>query len=164
MSKKGALAGFEAIMWVPRAILVVVAALVLIFVFGSFIITVIDVKEAHSLLLADHLFYDKNGLAYFDEDISRVYPGKIDLNKFNDALLKQSIIMNNPYLMAANITYNNKWLVYYKKEQYERWLPRVGFAGAGGSYEFLIAKTALNNLFLGSSSLLFHTLIPNIVT
>ncbi len=160
MNKKGVSTGFEALMWLPRGIFVVAIALVLIFVFGSFIITVIDVKEIHSLLLADHLFYDKNGLAYFDEEINRAYPGKVDLDKFNDDLLKENIAVNALNVMAANINYGAE-TVYYNKERYERWSPRRGFGGPGGSQEFLILKSALNNYFGGAGTLLFSILIPN---
>jgi len=160
MNKKAAMSGFESIMWVPKGILVAAALLILTIVFGMFVIDTVDVKSIHSMVFANHLLYDKNGVAYFDEGIKRVYPGIIDLDKFSTAVVETNIVMATSTLLAAKATLNSKESLYYKERQYGQWFPRRSIAGQGGSQEFLISKNVADSLF-NSGTALFSILTPN---
>ncbi|MBU1004282.1 MAG: hypothetical protein KJ561_00480, partial [Nanoarchaeota archaeon] len=44
----------------------------------------IDTFPIESEILADRILYSNNGLWFYDENISRLYPGTIELNNFNN--------------------------------------------------------------------------------
>ena len=82
MNKKG---GFftlftEQFIWLYRAVALAVVFILMVLIIRIPINTNTDINDLEHSVLKQRLIYDKNCLAYEDE---RVYPGVIDLNKFN---------------------------------------------------------------------------------
>ena len=83
--------------------LLVAGILVLLTLIHMYVITQIDTKEAEAAILINRILFSPNGISYFDEEISRTYPGIIDLEKFDDSILEQSINLPENRIVAARL-------------------------------------------------------------
>ena len=150
-NKRGMISG-EVVMFIPKIIFLMAVLFAVVLLVKVFIVTTIDVRQVESNILVSRLLYSKGGLSYFDETIQRLYPGIIDLNKFeqlskyNPNTLDNWIISygeDNP-IIAAKITlkYGDKKeiAVFYNKDRFDKWEPRAlstvkGGAGSVKSFE-----------------------------
>ena len=82
MNKRGEIFNLtkEWIIWIIKAVVLFVVIGIIVIIVYIPINSELDIDGLKHSLLRQHLIYDKNCLAYEDD---RVYPGIIDINKFN---------------------------------------------------------------------------------
>ncbi len=143
-NKKGFI-GEEVIFFIPRILFIIAVLFATVILIKSFIIGVIDIRDVESNILTNRLIYSKDGLSYYDNEIDRVYPGIIDLNKFNELSLinpnaLDSSLINyggdNPIISAKIILKQegkDDIEVYYNRDRYDKWKPRVLASVRGGA-------------------------------
>jgi len=124
MDKQG-LVTFNLLMWIPRIIFLVVVLITVITLVNLFATTNIQIHEAQLELFTQEIIYSPQGLAYFDLESNRVYPGIIDKKKQNITFLTNQKI-------AARITIENNTLYYPDEKSYKRLAPLEGRGGPGG--------------------------------
>jgi len=149
----------EVMLFIPRIIFLVAVLFAVVLLVKVFLITNIDVKQVEANVLVNRILYSKGGLAYYDENIKRLYPGTVDLRKFmefgssNPNLLDNVAIsygFDNP-VIAAKITLKNfpsyemqNWnnlALFYNKGRFDKWAPRAlptvkGGAGSITAFEW----------------------------
>lgn len=123
--KKAALT-FESLMWIPRIIFLVIVIFSIMYLIRSFITTTIDTSELQANLFAYRILYSLNSISYADTDIERLYPGVIDLGKFNqqntDRFLERTIYYgdkNNEIgakLLLKDLQDNQEFTTYYNED------------------------------------------------
>jgi len=146
MNKKGAV--FNTLMWFFKIFFLVVVLFTLIFLVRSFIITELDIFNAEADIFIQRLLLTRNGFSYYDEDLDRVYPGIVDLEKFSsvdiDKLLNNSIYYGpENKRIAAGITlrdendntiksiyYNPEYYLWWKEMLEARWIKGPGGVSA----------------------------------
>jgi len=146
-NKKGEISG-EVLMMIPRMIFLIAVLFTVVILVKVFIIAVTDIREIESNILINRLLYSANGLSYFDEELSRLYPGVINLEKFqqmsaiNPNLLDSTIISygsDNP-IIAAKLTLKQKdkddISLFYNKDRFDKWEPRTLSTVKGGAGSF----------------------------
>ena len=143
-NKKGFIAE-EMIFFIPRILYLTAVLFATVILIKVFIIGAIDVREIESNILINRLIYSKDGLSYYDKDLNRIYPGIIELRKFNEMsssnpnTLDNSIISygaDNPIISAKIILRQegkNDIVVYYNKNGYDKWEPRILTTVKGGA-------------------------------
>ena len=150
-SKRGQISE-EVMLFIPRIIFLIAVLFAVVLLVKIFIITTIDINQVEANVLINRILYSKGGLAYYDKNIGRLYPGIVDLNKFrelsasNPNLLDNLVIsygFDNP-IIAAKITLKNMQLpnsqekdwnnivIFYNKEKFEKWEPRILSTVKGG--------------------------------
>jgi hypothetical protein len=110
------------------------------------VINNIDSSEAEARILANRIFYSPNVISYYDSEIKRVYPSTIDFEKYrklqntdiNEIDTKSITYGKENKLIAAKLTLQNietnaQDIVFYNKDGYEFWEPRLLSTVAGGS-------------------------------
>ena len=65
--------------------------------------------------------YSVNGISYYDKEINRLYPGIVDLDRFNSSILNKSIDFGEePHIGAKiilkNIRKEERKTVYYNED------------------------------------------------
>jgi len=143
MNKKGTIAD-EVLLFIPKIIFLVVLIFTFVILVKVLIVTNIDTKQIEAELLVNRLLFSQDGFSYYDESIDRLYPAIIDLESFkklqnNPNILDSEIInygKDNP-IISAKITLKREnemdIPVFYNKQRYDRWEPRVlpGITGGG---------------------------------
>ena len=143
-NKKGFI-GEEVIFFIPRILFITAVLFATVILIKVFIIGVVDIRNVESNILTTRLIYSKDGLSHYDDEIDRVYPGIIDLKKFNELsssnpnAFDSSLInygADNP-IISAKITLKQEGKddieVYYNKDRYDKWKPRVLASVRGGA-------------------------------
>ena len=140
----------EQVIWViPEMIFLIAILFAYVILVKALIITNIDVREVESSILVNRLLFTQDGFLYYDDEIERLYPGIIVLNKFEDIAKNNPNILDNEVMsygsdnpiIAANITLKREnkedVTIYYNKEKFDRWKPRVlrTVKGGAGSVE-----------------------------
>lgn len=158
----------DVLAWIPKIILLVAVILVVLFLVRLYIVTKIDIKDAEAIVLVNRIMFSPHGFSYYDEKINRVYPGVIDLEKFNDSILEKIAYLPENLLISAKLTLtdmdkNPIKTIYYNKPWYDNWLPMAGISGPGGKTK--ITKTYYVLLKQGDeikqAVLKFEVLMPN---
>ena len=134
------------ILWIPKFIYLIIAFLSVMFLLRLLVVNNIDTSEAEARVLINRIFYSPNAVSYYDADIKRAYPGIIDFEKYrklqntdvNEIDTKTMTYGQDNKLIAAkltlqNIETNTQETVFYNKENYEFWEPRILSTVAGGS-------------------------------
>ena len=141
----------EVIYIIPKIIFLTAVLFAVVILVKVFLITAIDVRQVESNVLVNRLLYSRY-ISYFDEDLKRVYPGVIDLNKFQQLTSNPNILdtatisygSDNP-IIAAKITLKQKSkddvTIFYNKERFDKWEPRAlstvkGGAGSIKAFEY----------------------------
>lgn len=140
-------------MFIPKMIFLIVALFAVVILVKSYIITNLDVRDVEHNVLESRLLYSRNGLSYFDSEISRLYPGIIDVEKFQSLSLKNPNALDemsmsygaeNPIIAAkiSLVTSEKESIAYYNKDKYDKWEPRSlsGVIGGSGSYKSYAVK------------------------
>lgn len=91
MDRKKASISFQSLIWVFRIIFIIIMCFSVIFMIGAFISTHIDVFEAEADIFFQRLIHSKNGISYYNEEIDRLYPLVIDLDKLKSDSFKEEI-------------------------------------------------------------------------
>ncbi len=79
-----ALMSFNMLMWIPRIIFMVIVLFSVIFLATWYAWQEIHSWQAESGLITQRMLYSINGISYHDPLSSRLYPGIIDLSKFQN--------------------------------------------------------------------------------
>ncbi len=154
LGKKGALdmeAMVTAFFRIPIILLTAFAVLALVLVY---IKASVDVFGIESNLFMYSMLNTKDGISYYDEELERLYPGVVDIDRFADTYVMEkqlnetfnygeySVITVNMTLKSLEgdvIEYNNHRVepVVYHKKWYERWivLARTFLPGRGSIQE-----------------------------
>ena len=85
MKKGSYILGMEILQAIPKLFLVSLTLIVFMAALGYYYFIDVDVRDIESMSLAARFFYSKNCAAY--DDGIRIYPGIIDLNKFDEKTL-----------------------------------------------------------------------------
>lgn len=143
--KKGAISE-HLVLWIPKFIFLIIAFLSVIFLLRLLVVYNIDATEAEARVLTNRIFYSPNVIPYFDSDIARAYPGIVDFEKYkklqnsdvNEIDTRTITYGQDNKLIAAKMTLQNfetnaQDVVFYNKENYEFWEPRILSTVVGGS-------------------------------
>ena len=144
-NKKGKTISDHLILFIPKSVYLAIAFLSVVFLLRLLIITNIDTSQTEAKVLTYRIYYSPNILTYIDSDTGRAYPGMIDLQKFqrletsaNDMDIRTMTYGAENRLIAAklilkNLETNSEDIVFYNKDKYEYWEPRVLSTVEGGS-------------------------------
>ena len=143
--KRGAISE-HLVLWIPKFIYLIIAFLSVIFLLRLLIVNNIDTSGAEAIVLANRIFYSPNVISYSDADTGRAYPGIVDFEKYkklqnvdaNEIDTKTIAYGQGNNLIAAKLTLQNfetnaQDVVFYNKENYEFWEPRILSTVVGGS-------------------------------
>ncbi len=129
-------------------VILIVAAVLLII--RAYIVTNVDIRDTETRIFAARIHYAPTSIILFDNDLNRAFPGIIDLEKFNDFTLMNSIVINDNSFIAAKLSLYNLdgkpiKSAYFDQVWYERWEPlaesRIG--GPGGADKFTFTRNVL---------------------
>lgn len=91
----------------------------------------IDIDDTKSLIFVKRLIYSPNSISYTDPVTERIYPGIIDIERFNPATLENTFNFTKNNIAAkielTNLENNEKKEIYLNKEWYDRWEPLTKF-------------------------------------
>lgn len=155
------------IMWIPKILFLIIVFIVTIILIRKFLVTGIDVFQPEASTLMNSFLYSPHGLSYRDPGTGRVYPGIIDLEKFNAETTAASLDRafnfgkENKHVAAqfrlkSMVTAEEK-VVYYNQEKYEYWSTLAkafgdgSYVGPGGAREkkqqlYVLARAKDGNL------------------
>ncbi|MBU1946459.1 MAG: hypothetical protein KKC54_05815 [Nanoarchaeota archaeon] len=137
----------------------------------------IDTFPIESEILADRILYSNNGLWFYDENISRLYPGTIELNNFNNKeKIELSLAKTMDYgdenkraaaeLILEDSTGSKFGPIYYNEQKYREWIEwyRAGVTKGAGARQGEVRKTGVvikKDNELSAGILTMTILIPN---
>ncbi len=130
--------------WIPKIILMVAVMLAVLFLVRMFVVLAIDIKDAEVTVVMNRILYSPSGFSYKDEELNRVYPGIIDLEKFKKlnpdgkTPLDEILYHPNNRMIAAKLQLrdfeNNKVAeTFFNKRVYENLFPVTGIRGPSGA-------------------------------
>lgn len=135
-SKKAEMSS-EVVMIIPKIVFIIAVIFSFVILVKILIVTNVNVKDIESQILINRLLFSKDSISYLDPDTARLYPGIIDLKSF------EALSRNNPNILdISTISYGtdnptttakltlkmenkNDIIVYYNKERFDKWEPRV---------------------------------------
>ena len=83
-------------------------------------------------IIINRLFFSPNSISYVDDTLGRVYPGIIDMSKFDNVTLDRSFFTKENKASAAkleliNLDLEESKITYINEELYSRWKNYVKF-------------------------------------
>ncbi|RMF05286.1 hypothetical protein D6764_05100 [Candidatus Woesearchaeota archaeon] len=133
----------------PLVIIITLSIVTIVTLTGSSLHFAVDSFDAEATAFATELLYAKGGLSYYDEDIGRVYPGLIDMERVQDKEFPKKLAElfnttdSNRVLGAkiqlsdysGNIISITPLEIIYNKNYYQKWsvLANRGYKGPGGA-------------------------------
>ena len=163
--KKARTISGHVILWIPKFIFLIIAFLSVIFLIRLLVLVNVDATEAEARVMANRIYYSPNAISFYDSQLGRAYPGIIDFEKFkklqtpgaNELDSRVLTYGESNSLIAAklelkNLETNSDEMVFYNKENYDFWEPRIlstvtGGSGSVKSYEeqrFVLLKIGEN--------------------
>lgn len=145
LGKKSRTISDHLVLWIPKFIFITIAFLSVVFLVRLLVVNNIDTSGTEAMVLTNRIFYSPNIISYFDPEIGRAYPGIIDLEKYtklqaspNEMDIKTLSYDGNNGIIAAkltleNIESNSKYDIFYNRENYDFWEPRILSTVQGGS-------------------------------
>lgn len=127
----------EMVIWVIRCFLLIPIVFLMVVYSNSFIINNIDSTSVENELLIQRFLYSPDGFTYIDSDTSRVYPGYIDMIKFNSTYTESALKFSYPFFSAKfTLTFNDGHTneTYYDEPSYEKYRQYVGITGMVDGY------------------------------
>ena len=144
--KKARTISDHVILWIPKFIYLLVAFLSVVFLLRLLIVINIDSSEAEARILNNRVMYSPNVISYLDSDTNRAYPGIIDIDKYRklenipiNEIDRKTITYGEENkiiaskLVLKDIETSKEETVFYNKENYEFWEPRILSTVEGGS-------------------------------
>ena len=123
-----------------RILIMAVVVLGIVLLFKSLLFSDLDVSQVKNGVLYSKIMYSPNGITYVDERTGRAYPGTIDLDKFTEETLENSINYTYERYISAKLTLLDdkkaeKKTIFLNKVWYNRWLPLSNkqFLGLGST-------------------------------
>lgn len=187
MNKKSQFS-FNILHFILRILILIIVVFSVLYLVYSNVKREFDIFNTESDIVVQAVIYNPNGIFLFDKEINRLYPGIVDLAKFNQEYLDKNFnkalyfgdenrhvgikfTLKDFYGKSANsITYNKRW--------YDQWEPlaKTGYPGPGGakikSNQFFVLvknnneqkiKEIENQIkLLGSDSWAVKTIIPDL--
>src|SRR3989338_9900914 len=145
-NKKGLTISGHLIQWIPKFIYLVIAFLCVVFLIRFIVITNIDASEAEARILSNRIFFSPNIISYIDSETGRTFPGVIDFDKYskmqnigiNEMDTKTITYGQENRLIAAKLALldmetNSESTIFYNKNNYNFWEPRILSTVEGGS-------------------------------
>lgn len=176
MRYKKAITTFEMLIWIPRILFIIVIMFAIMALVRSYVTITLDTSEVEANIFANRIVYSKNGISYFDSELDRVYPGIIDVEKFNsqqtEKFLEKTIYYGeknmeiSAKLVLKDINKNREFSAFYNENFFKEQKKMVdaGFTqGPGGAkgfakkYNVLITEEGS----LSSGILNIDVIIPN---
>ena len=114
---------FKAIMWlIPDALFLIVVLVANTGIIIAFIITTVDVSEAEANIALERLYFSPNGFSERDDDLQRVYSGKIDSANFDTKKVEDSLIYHNIVMASRSRVFEGavKKDAYLNHDKYEK--------------------------------------------
>jgi hypothetical protein len=156
MNKRGLI--FEdMLVWLLRIIFLTVVVFCVVFLIRMLIVENVQVSEIEMDYFAKRVYLSKQGFAFYDDKIDRVYPGIIDYQKFayGQERLENAMYYGekNQYIAAKVYLKNNKTEFIYNERRYSRWKPlsNLNLIGIGGArsrtFEFPVIVKDNDNTF-----------------
>ena len=133
------------VFWIPKFLYLTIAFLSVVFLVRMLVINHIDASGAEAKILTNRIYFSPNIISYYDPDIERAYPGIVDIEKYTklqsleiNSLDAKSMAYSDNKLIAAKITLKNmetnaEYVIFYNKENYDYWEPRILSTVIGGS-------------------------------
>ena len=177
MNKKGNVV-FNGLMWIIKIIFLVAVLFSLVFLVRSFIVTELDIFNAETDIFVQRILLSRNGVSYIDEDLDRLYPGIVDMDKFLspdfEDILNHSIYFGEVNKkIASNITlldedgdtirtviYNPEYFFRWKEMLEAQWLRGPGGVG-GKKKQFQVLIKSADSADLRPGLLIVEVVIPN---
>lgn len=137
MNKKGTISE-EVGFWIPRLVFTIIVSVIVYLVTGMFILSEITVQDADAEIFNQRVLSSRQGISYVDPYTNRVYPGVIDIEKFNDmSSLERAIDYgeDSTYLGAKFILLDKEKRLVSEKVYNEKAYRRIiegGYEGKGG--------------------------------
>lgn len=136
LQKKGTFT-FDVALWIPRLSFTIILGIILLAVLNIYVQTDISVEEAEAEIFSQRILTQPSLISYKDPYTRRVYPGIIDIQRFNDIDFdsKLSYSKDNTYLGAKIQIYNTKKDLIAEKifnEKAYRRIAEEGIRGKGG--------------------------------
>jgi hypothetical protein len=88
--KKG-MTSFEMVTYIFRIIFLVIVISAILILVRTYIVISVDTFDAESELIYNRFIYSVNGISYYDHEINRLYPGVIDIKRFNSSILDKAV-------------------------------------------------------------------------
>ena len=135
-------AGITKYMMMSIIRIIIMAAVVfgIVLLFKSLLVSDLNVLQVKNGVLYSKIMYSPNGITYVDEHTGRAYPGTIDLDKFTEEILNNSINYTYERYISAKLTLLDdkktaKKTIFLNKVWYDRWLPLSNnqFLGLGST-------------------------------
>lgn len=114
MNKKGVL--FDWLIWSIRITLLAIVIYCIVAITISPLEEDLNTHDLDYTFLLNRLFYSPNSISYVDDLTGRVYPGIIDLSKFNEETLNKTLGTSSRF--AVKITLGDK-VIYNNKDNYD---------------------------------------------
>lgn len=166
---------FDVLSWFFKIFFLIVVLFSLVLLVRSIIVTELDIFNAEADLFIQRVLLSRNSISYYDQDIDRLYPGIIDLDKFMSPNINEILNLSMYYgiendKVAAALTLKDDTgvilrTIIYNPDYYARWkemLTASWIKGPGGvrgktkSYEVLIKGTELRR-----GTLEIEVILPN---
>lgn len=127
----------EFTIWVIRIFALIPIVFMMVIYANSFLIDNMDVTEIEASILFQRFLYSPDGFSYIDEETLRVYPGEIDITKFNDSILFDSMTLDDNFLGTKFILeYNDqKKETYLNEDIYFKYRQYSGFGSSIENYQ-----------------------------
>jgi hypothetical protein len=152
--------------------LMIAVILSVIFLVKMFIVNNIDTSRVESRIFMARMMHSPGLLAYEDAELGRVYPGTIDLQRFNqteyDGAINRSYYYGASKFIASRMTLSfngEEKEIYYNQDQFNAWqyFAKVYIPGAGSAkiFEKRFPVTVVNTTGRYQGILHFEVVIPN---
>ena len=159
---------FDSVWELVLLLFLLTVVLVFFFIIKWFANISLDTKKAEAETLINRFFYSPSCFSY-DNGV-RSYPGIVDIKRFNEKVLEDTIRIDKNREVAARISIldlGGKRIagpLYYNKKWYERWEPVASFKGEGAATRHIESRYILikdGDRPLTPAILWFKVLIPN---
>jgi hypothetical protein len=137
-------------LWIPKMIFLAIVVVTVVFLTRFIAAIYIQTADAQATVYINKILYDKDGIIRYEN--GRAYPGVIDLAKFNDLRLSQSMKYAEgdegpcAKLELKNLETGEKKTAFWNNLWFQRLRPRAGFRGVGSP--FLKQAKALVSIYI----------------
>ncbi len=152
------------------AVFLVSILLVIVIFTGSLVKKEVDIRSPEARTFANRLLYSPHGgISYSDVDLGRMYPGTVDMQKLENAVLDSTVYIDDNQILAAKVTLKNiqgmeiKSAI-YNEQWYLRWESLIGRVGSGGVSEIMEKRYVViydGDIIKNQGILEIQVLIPN---
>ena len=129
--------GFNEIMAVAWLLFITGVALSVYFIVHTTLGGSLDTSDVEGNSIADNILFS-GAISYYDEDIDRIYPEKVDISKFKSDSLDKSLSYDKPPYESSsgrftltNLEDAKSSTIYWSESWFERLKPKSGLGGRG---------------------------------